>query len=109
MLALHHFLNKPMSKASALGVCRLMELLKCIQYTFHRRALLVAEYLLIIINHYELGLLSHIEAITVSSCTCVGGSNHTNVVLFILFSLFLFSNKSSSPESRREVTLKWLW
>ncbi len=57
-----------MSKASALGACRLLELLKCIQYTFHRRAVLVAESLLLIINHYELGLLSHIEAVTVSLC-----------------------------------------
>ena len=68
VLSLHHALNRPMSKASALAVCRMMELLKCIQYTFHRRSLLVAEHLLLIINHYELGMLSHMEAVSVSDC-----------------------------------------
>ncbi len=34
---------------------------KCIQYTFHRRALIVAEYLVMIINNYELGLLNQLD------------------------------------------------
>jgi len=35
VLSMHFTLNKAISKVSALAACRLMELLKCIQYTFH--------------------------------------------------------------------------
>lgn len=61
ILSLHQCLNKPMNKSGVLAICRLIELLKCIQYTFHRRALVVAEYLVLIVNHYELGLLNQLN------------------------------------------------
>ena len=68
LLGLHQHLNKPMTKTGVLAICRLIELLKCIQYTFHRRALVVAEYLVLIINHYELGLLNQLEYTWVRVC-----------------------------------------
>ena len=50
-----------MTKSGVLAICRLVKLLKCIPYTFHRRALIVATYLILIVNHYELALLSQLE------------------------------------------------
>ncbi len=57
-----------MNKSGVLAICRLIELLKCIQYTFHRRALIVAEYLVMIINHYEHGLLNQLDYSWVCVC-----------------------------------------
>ena len=66
LLTLHLKLGKPMSKSSVLSICRVIELLKCIQYTFHRQAITVADHLLHAINYYELALLSHLEKLSVS-------------------------------------------
>ncbi len=66
LLSLHSHLETPMTKSSVLAVCKVIELLKCVQYTFHRRAMLVAEYSTLIVSHYELGLLSYLESAAVS-------------------------------------------
>ena len=66
LLSLHSSLSKPMAKSAVQAVCKLIELLKCVQYTYHRRAMLVANYSTLIINHYELLLLSHLEVASVS-------------------------------------------
>ena len=66
LLSLHSRLGRPMTKSSVLAVCKMIELLKCVQYTFHRRAMLVAEFSRLIVNHYELQLLSHLEMVSVS-------------------------------------------
>ena len=66
MLSLHSFMEKPMTRSAVLAVCRIIELIKCVQYTFHRCAMLVAEFVSLIINHYEIGLLTHLEARSVS-------------------------------------------
>lgn len=42
-LSLHYELERPISKQHVLSVFRLVELLKAIQHTFHRRSLFVAE------------------------------------------------------------------
>jgi WASH complex subunit 7 len=43
IMNLHVTLAKPMTKASVLALCRLIELLKAIESTFHRRTMLLAE------------------------------------------------------------------
>nr|KAG5706407.1 hypothetical protein BaRGS_033168 [Batillaria attramentaria] len=47
VMNLHVSLQKPMTKTAVLSLCRLIELLKAIEHTFHRRTMLVAES----INH----------------------------------------------------------
>lgn len=64
LLSLHSHEDIPMTKTSVLAICRVIELLKCVQHTFHRRAMLVAEYSSHIINHYELELLSALESVS---------------------------------------------
>ena len=66
LLTLHLKLGKPMSKSSVLSICRVIELIKCVQYTFHRQAITVADHLLLTINHYELALLAHLQTSSVS-------------------------------------------
>ena len=66
LLTLHLKLGKPMSKSSVLAICRVIELIKCVQYTFHRQAITVADHLLLTINHYELALLAYLETLSVS-------------------------------------------
>jgi WASH complex subunit 7 len=66
LLTLHLRLGKPMSKSSVLSICRIVELIKCVQYTFHRQAITVADHLLLTINHYELALLTHLHSLSVS-------------------------------------------
>ena len=71
LLSLHFYLQKPMTRASALATCRLIELLKCVQYTFHRRALDVAGYVVLIMNQYEILLLQQIQGHSVRHFQCV--------------------------------------
>ena len=66
LLSLHSALGKPMTKSAVLAVCRILELLKCIQYTFHRQAMSMVDYVALVVNHYELMLLSYLEATSVS-------------------------------------------
>ena len=60
-LNLHSEQGKPMTKSGVLAICKLIELLKCIQYTFHRQSMTVATYITHIVNHYELSLLLMLE------------------------------------------------
>ena len=71
LLSLHSALGKPMSKSGVHAICKLTELLKCIQYTYHRRAMLVADYVGHIVNYYELQLLHHLDMNSVSACVQV--------------------------------------
>ena len=66
LLTLHLKLGKPMSKSSVLSICWVIELIKCVQYTFHRQVITVADHLLLTINHYELALLANLQASSVS-------------------------------------------
>ena len=49
IMNLHVALSKPMTKTFVLALCQLIELLKAIEHTFHRRSMLIAES----INHIQ--------------------------------------------------------
>ncbi|CAG5126289.1 unnamed protein product, partial [Candidula unifasciata] len=61
VMNLHVALSKPMTKAAVLSVCRLLELLKAIEFTFHRRTMLVTESINHIIQHLCFKALSCIS------------------------------------------------
>ena len=77
LLNLHYIMKKPMTKTGVLAVCRISEMLKSIQCTFHRRSLIVSEYLTLAINHYEILVLSGLEKMSVSITIYL---NHTHNV-----------------------------
>ena len=79
LLNLHSFLKKPMTKSGVLAVCRMAELLKSIQYTFHRRAILVAEFQSLAMNLYEIQILRALENMTVSTCSLY------NVIMYYMY------------------------
>ena len=66
LLSLHWYMGQPMTRTAVLAICRLMELLKSIQYTFHRQALSVAEFVTLAIDRYEFDVLCALEYMSVS-------------------------------------------
>eukprot|EP00731_Ephydatia_muelleri_P001294 Em0001g1294a len=64
VLSLHSSLARPMTKAAVLAICRLVELMKAIQVTFHRQSLSVMEYVTLIINQYEATMLTYLDAVS---------------------------------------------
>ncbi|KAL5013534.1 hypothetical protein ScPMuIL_007804 [Solemya velum] len=61
MMNLHVAMQKPMTKTAVLSLCRLVELLKAIEHTFHRRTMLVAESMNNIIQHLNFQVITSIE------------------------------------------------
>ncbi|XP_022098788.1 WASH complex subunit 4-like [Acanthaster planci] len=53
VMNLHAHMNKPMTKTAVLALCRLIEMLKSIEHTFHRRTMLVAESITHIIQYLQ--------------------------------------------------------
>ena len=58
---LHVALSKPMTKTCVLALCRLVQLLKAIDHTFHRRSLLIAQSINHIVQHLSFMALAAIE------------------------------------------------
>jgi len=75
LMNLHASLKKPMTKTTALVLCRHIELLKAIELTFHRRSVLLAETF----NH-SIQLLCH-RAMTVVHTARVSSSQFLCPVL----------------------------
>ena len=71
-LNLHVSLQKPMTKASVLAMCRVVELLKAIEHTFHRRTMLLAESLNHIVQNVGHRLLVTFKAVRVCRVVCSG-------------------------------------
>lgn len=61
VMNLHIDLRKPMTRTSVLALCRIAELLKAIEHTFHRRSMLVAESVNHIIQHLSFIALSTVQ------------------------------------------------
>jgi len=71
-LNLHVSLQKPMTKASVLAMCRLVELLKAIEHTFHRRTMLLAESLNHIVQNVGHKALTAFKTVRVGGVACHG-------------------------------------
>ena len=70
---LHVALSKPMTKTAVLALCKLVELMKAIEHTFHRRSMLIAESVNHIVQHLSFMALASISTAKVSgetSCKC---------------------------------------
>eukprot|EP00795_Rhopilema_esculentum_P002023 gene2023-17584_t len=61
IMNLHVALSKPMTKSAVLAFCRLIELLKAIENTFHRRSMLVTDMILYIIHFLSVNSISVID------------------------------------------------
>ena len=65
LLNLHVVMERSMTKSGVLAVCRMAELLKSIQYTFHRCSLFVIEFITLAINEYEIYIINALRVMTV--------------------------------------------
>ena len=63
---LHAALSKPMTKTAVLALCKLIELLKAIEHTFHRRSMLIAESVNHIVQYLSFMALASIATAKVS-------------------------------------------
>lgn len=61
IMNLHAAVSKPMTKTAVLAFCRLIELVKSIEYTFHRRSLDVADNINHIIQHLSFKAMIMVE------------------------------------------------
>ena len=62
IMNLHVALSKPMTKTAVLAFCKLIELLKSIEYTFHRRSLDVAANINHISQHLSFKAMAMVDA-----------------------------------------------
>ncbi len=64
---LHLAMNVPMTKSAVLALCKLVELLKAIEHTFHRRSMFIAESLTHIIQYLSYLALASMETAKVTT------------------------------------------
>lgn len=63
IMNLHVSLSKPMTKTSVIAFCRLIGLLKAIEYTFHRRCMYISESMGHIVQHWSFKVMVVMDTI----------------------------------------------
>ncbi|XP_055882277.1 WASH complex subunit 4-like isoform X2 [Biomphalaria glabrata] len=90
-------LSKPMSKTAVLSLCRLVELLKSIENTFHRRTMLITEF----INHIVQFLcLRALNAISTAKKRIMSDKRYSEKRLDVLSALVLAEAALHGPASK---------
>ncbi|CAM9441528.1 WASH complex subunit 4 isoform X1 [Lampetra fluviatilis] len=100
---LHATLQKPMTKTTVKALCRLVELLKAIEFTFHRRTMMVAECVSHITQHLQYQALT---AIASAKKRVVSDKKYSERRLDVLSALVLAENALNGPgtKERRLIT-----
>ncbi|GAB6032534.1 hypothetical protein CHUAL_011427 [Chamberlinius hualienensis] len=125
VMNLHVVHHKAMTKAAVLALCRLVELLKTIEYTFHRHTMLISEYISHIIQHLSYMQLKifhsaknrlyqekkHIEqrldtisALELAECTINGPGTKERRLIASLAFRFLASNRCLREEELNNIS-----
>ena len=91
LLNLHYALRRPMTKSAVLAICRMAELLKSIQATYHRSSLQVIDYISLSVNEYEIIILDALERMTVCSIFLSLSLSPYFLLLSFLFCVFHIS------------------
>ncbi|KAK3730652.1 hypothetical protein QZH41_008272, partial [Actinostola sp. cb2023] len=97
VMNLHLVLSKPMTKTAVLALCRLTELLKAIEHTFHRRSMLIAENVNHIIQHLTFLVLSCIDA---AKKRVSADKKYTDKRLDVLAALVLVQTALNGPATK---------
>ncbi|KAM3833616.1 WASH complex subunit 4 isoform 2-T2 [Vipera latastei] len=95
---LHMSMQKPMTKTSVKALCRLVELLKAIEYTFYRRSMTVADSVTHIIQHLQHQALN---AIAVAKKRVVSDKKYSEQRLDVLSALVLAENTLNGPSTKQ--------
>ncbi|XP_044177344.1 WASH complex subunit 4-like isoform X2 [Acropora muricata] len=103
VMNMHLVLSKPLTKTAVLALCRLVELLKAIEHTFHRRSMLIAESLNHMLQHLTFMALACIDT---AKKRIVADKKYTDKRLDVLAALVLVQNVLNGPatKERRLVT-----
>ncbi|XP_078530725.1 WASH complex subunit 4 isoform X1 [Lissotriton helveticus] len=95
---LHMATRKPMTKTSVKALCRLVELLKAIEHTFHRRSMIVADSVSHITQHLQHQAL---HAISVAKKRVISDKKYSEQRLDVLSALVLAENTLNGPSTRQ--------
>ncbi|KAK1789807.1 hypothetical protein P4O66_015690 [Electrophorus voltai] len=94
---MHMSMQRPMTKTSVKALCRLMELLKAIEHTFHRRSLVVADS----VSHITQQLQSQaLSSISTAKKRVISDKKYSEQRLDVLSALVLAENTLNGPSTR---------
>ncbi|KAJ8262124.1 hypothetical protein GJAV_G00162500 [Gymnothorax javanicus] len=88
--------QKPMTKTSVKALCRLVELLKAVEHTFHRRSMVVADSVSHISQHLQSQALA---SITIAKKRVVSDKKYSEQRLDVLSALVLAENALNGPST----------
>jgi len=104
VMNLHVALAKPMTKSAVLSLCRLLELLKSIEHTFHRRTMLVTESVNHVIQFLSFKALS---SIATAKKRITSDKRYSERRLDVLSALVLAESALNGPGNReRRLVIK---
>uniref|UniRef100_A0A672GP26 WASH complex subunit 4 n=1 Tax=Salarias fasciatus TaxID=181472 RepID=A0A672GP26_SALFA len=90
-------MQRPMTKTSVKALCRLVELLKAVEHTFHRRSMVVADS----VSHITQQLQSQaLNAIGTAKKRVISDKKYSEQRLDVLSSLVLSENALSGPSTK---------
>ncbi|KAG7274770.1 hypothetical protein CRUP_015757 [Coryphaenoides rupestris] len=90
-------MQRPLTKTSVKALCRLVELLKAVEHTFHRRSMMVADS----VSHITQQLQSQaLHAIGIAKKRVISDKKYSEQRLDVLSSLVLAENALSGPSTR---------
>ncbi|XP_058950258.2 WASH complex subunit 4 [Pocillopora verrucosa] len=97
IMNLHLVLSKPLTKSCVMALCRLTELLKAIEHTFHRRSMLIAESVNHMIQHLTFMALACIDT---AKKRIAADKKYTDKRLDVLAALVLVQNALNGPATK---------
>ncbi|XP_031573328.1 WASH complex subunit 4-like [Actinia tenebrosa] len=97
VMNMHLVMSKPMTKTAVLALCRLIELLKAIESTFHRRSMLIAQNANHIVQHLTFLALSCIES---AKKRVSADKKYTDKRLDVLAALVLVQTALNGPATK---------
>ncbi|XP_052679123.1 WASH complex subunit 4-like isoform X3 [Crassostrea angulata] len=102
---LHVAMSKPMTKSCLLSLCRLIELLKAIEHTFHRRTMLIAESVNHITQHLSFICLN---SIAVAKKRITSDKRYSERRLDVLSALVLAETALNGPGTKERFLITQL-
>ncbi|CAE1304616.1 MRT43 [Acanthosepion pharaonis] len=102
VMNLHVSTQKAMTKTAVLALCKLIELLKAIEFTFHRRTMLVAESINHIIQHLCFLALSSINT---ARKRITQDKKYSESRLDVLSALVLAENALNGPGTKERILI----
>ncbi|XP_022808632.1 WASH complex subunit 4-like [Stylophora pistillata] len=97
IMNMHLVLSKPLTKSCVMALCRLTELLKAIEHTFHRRSMLIAESVNHMIQHLTFMALACIDT---AKKRIAADKKYTDKRLDVLAALVLVQNALNGPATK---------